>query len=162
MIPNTLADYQIEAAHALIDAGAHAIIGHHPHLMKGVEIYRGCPVFYSLGNFAIEQPHIWDPAITQTASFRHLVSLNPTWSPQSTYMLPEITRATGIARLLLGAAGVEAIHLLPCWVADDSAPHPVRAGDPHFDRIGAILQEGSRSAGFQTRLVAEGDRWRFE
>ena len=61
-----------------IDAGADAILGHHPHLLKGVEFHRGRPIFYSLGNFAIEQPHIWDPAITQTASFRHLVSLNPT------------------------------------------------------------------------------------
>ena len=57
MVRATLADYQIEVAHAAIDAGADAILGHHPHLLKGVGFHRGRPIFYSLGNFAIEQPH---------------------------------------------------------------------------------------------------------
>lgn len=37
-------------AHALIDAGAHGILGHHPHVLQGIEIYRGYPILYSLGN----------------------------------------------------------------------------------------------------------------
>ncbi len=41
---------QIEQAHKYIDAGADGIIGHHPHVPQGVEIYKGKPVFYSLGN----------------------------------------------------------------------------------------------------------------
>ena len=46
-----LADYQIEVGHALIDAGADVIVGHHPHSLQEVEVYRGKPIFYSLGNF---------------------------------------------------------------------------------------------------------------
>lgn len=46
-----LADYQIEVGRALIDAGADLIIGHHPHSLQEVELYRGKPIFYSLGNF---------------------------------------------------------------------------------------------------------------
>jgi poly-gamma-glutamate capsule biosynthesis protein CapA/YwtB (metallophosphatase superfamily) len=42
---------QIAFAHAIIDAGADAIIGHHPHVLQGIEIYRGKPIAYSLGNF---------------------------------------------------------------------------------------------------------------
>ncbi|HPV41676.1 MAG TPA: CapA family protein [Spirochaetota bacterium] len=42
---------QIAAAHEIIDAGADAIIGHHPHWPQGIEIYRGRPIIYSLGNF---------------------------------------------------------------------------------------------------------------
>jgi hypothetical protein len=34
-----------------IDAGADAVIGHHPHVAQGVEIYKGKPIFYSLGNY---------------------------------------------------------------------------------------------------------------
>jgi len=41
---------QTAIAHQLIDAGADAIIGHHPHVPHGIEIYRGKPVLYSLGN----------------------------------------------------------------------------------------------------------------
>jgi poly-gamma-glutamate synthesis protein (capsule biosynthesis protein) len=46
---------QIETAHLLIDAGADLIIGHHPHVVQGIEIYKGKPIFYSLGNFIFDQ-----------------------------------------------------------------------------------------------------------
>lgn len=46
--------YQVELAHAAIDAGADIIVGHHPHQLEGVEVYNGKPIFYSLGNFAFE------------------------------------------------------------------------------------------------------------
>ncbi|MCR9143577.1 MAG: CapA family protein [bacterium] len=42
---------QIKFARALIDAGATAIIGHHPHVPQGIEVYRGRVICYSLGNF---------------------------------------------------------------------------------------------------------------
>jgi hypothetical protein len=35
-----------------IDCGAHAVVGHHPHIVQELEIYRRCPIFYSIGNFA--------------------------------------------------------------------------------------------------------------
>lgn len=35
-----------------IDCGAHAVVGHHPHIIQEFEIYRRCPIFYSIGNFA--------------------------------------------------------------------------------------------------------------
>ena len=44
--------YQMETARLAIDAGADAVIGHHPHVLQGIEFYRGKPILYSLGNFA--------------------------------------------------------------------------------------------------------------
>jgi poly-gamma-glutamate capsule biosynthesis protein CapA/YwtB (metallophosphatase superfamily) len=41
----------IQFAHAVIDAGADLVLGHGPHLLRGMEIYRGRLVAYSLGNF---------------------------------------------------------------------------------------------------------------
>lgn len=38
-------------ARMVIDAGADAVVGHGPHVLRGVEFYRGRPVVYSLGNF---------------------------------------------------------------------------------------------------------------
>ena len=38
-------------ARAVIDAGADAVVGHGPHVLRGVEFYNGRPIFYSLGNF---------------------------------------------------------------------------------------------------------------
>jgi poly-gamma-glutamate synthesis protein (capsule biosynthesis protein) len=46
---------QQAVGHALIDAGADAVIGHHPHVVQGAEAYRGKPIFYSLGNFIFDQ-----------------------------------------------------------------------------------------------------------
>lgn len=46
---------QQELAHTLIDAGADIIIGHHPHVTQGIEIYKNHPIFYSLGNFIFDQ-----------------------------------------------------------------------------------------------------------
>ena len=49
-----LAAYQQVLGHALIDAGADVICGHHSHSLHPIEIYRGKPIFYSLGNFLFE------------------------------------------------------------------------------------------------------------
>ena len=38
-------------ARAVIDAGADAVVGHGPHVLRGMEFYRGRPIVYSLGNF---------------------------------------------------------------------------------------------------------------
>lgn len=38
-------------AHAAIDAGADAVFGHGPHVVRAAELYKGHPIFYSLGNF---------------------------------------------------------------------------------------------------------------
>lgn len=46
---------QRQLAHALIDAGVDIIIGHHPHVVEEMEIYKNHPIFYSLGNFVFDQ-----------------------------------------------------------------------------------------------------------
>jgi poly-gamma-glutamate capsule biosynthesis protein CapA/YwtB (metallophosphatase superfamily) len=46
-------------AHACLDAGADAFVGHHPHVTQGVEWYNGKPIFYSLGNFVFKQFDPW-------------------------------------------------------------------------------------------------------
>ena len=54
---------QVQLAKRLIDAGADAVIGSHPHLTQTVDWYRGKPVVYSLGNFVFDyypnDPAVW-------------------------------------------------------------------------------------------------------
>jgi poly-gamma-glutamate synthesis protein (capsule biosynthesis protein) len=50
----TPADFLVEFAHRAIDLGAHAVLGHGPHLLRPLEIYKNRPIFYSLGDF---MPH---------------------------------------------------------------------------------------------------------
>lgn len=46
--------YERQVAYAAIDAGADIVFGHGSHVVKGVEIYRGKPVMYCLGNFVTD------------------------------------------------------------------------------------------------------------
>jgi poly-gamma-glutamate synthesis protein (capsule biosynthesis protein) len=48
--------YVVTAFRAIAEAGADAVIGHHPHVPQGTEVHAGCPIFYSLGNFVFYQP----------------------------------------------------------------------------------------------------------
>lgn len=57
--------YQVELAHAAIDAGAAAVIGSHPHVLQGLELYQGKPIAYSLGNFVFGGN--WNPRDKRTA-----------------------------------------------------------------------------------------------
>lgn len=43
-----------EFAHFCIDKGAHAVVGHGPHLLRPIEIYKERPIFYSLGDFVLQ------------------------------------------------------------------------------------------------------------
>lgn len=44
-------EVQVQLAHAAIDAGADLVLGHHPHVLQGIEEYKGKNIVYSLGNF---------------------------------------------------------------------------------------------------------------
>ena len=48
--PAVLAPYERAVAHAAIDAGADVVVGHHAHILRGIEIHRGKPIFHGLGN----------------------------------------------------------------------------------------------------------------
>ena len=52
--PAVPAEFLTAFAHECIDAGAHAILGHGPHELRGIEIYKNRPIFYSLGNFIFQ------------------------------------------------------------------------------------------------------------
>jgi len=103
-------DYQIEIAHAGIDAGADAVIGHGPHYSLAMEMYKGKPVFYGLGNFSFHTGHggrkhgnwigeaaqlTYDDKVLQRVAIR-LVRHN---DANETYFSPPRDEADAIARL---------------------------------------------------------------
>jgi len=45
------AEWQVHLAHFTVDQGADLVVGHHPHVLQGAEVYNGSPIAYSLGNF---------------------------------------------------------------------------------------------------------------
>lgn len=75
---------QIAFAHAAIDAGADMVIGHHPHVLQPIEVYKGKYIFYSLGNFIFDQP--W-PDTKQSVLVKMNIGLkyeNGAWKLQET------------------------------------------------------------------------------
>ena len=48
------AKFLIEFSRKMIDAGADVVVGHGPHVLRGIEIYKGKPIFYSLANFMFQ------------------------------------------------------------------------------------------------------------
>jgi poly-gamma-glutamate synthesis protein (capsule biosynthesis protein) len=53
---------QKSLARSLIDAGADAVIGDHPHVTQTVDVYKGRPIIYSLGNLVFDY-YPWDPLL---------------------------------------------------------------------------------------------------
>lgn len=152
----SLADYQREVAAAAIGAGAAAVVGHHPHLLKGIEFIAGAPVFYSLGNFAIEQPAAFDAAIAEHESFRHLQSLAAGWRPRSRYQAPPETRHTVIAHLDL-AGEAPLVVLQPCRIDDDSVPRRLAPDDPAHAEWLAYLRAITAEAGLNAVYAEQPD-----
>lgn len=103
------ADFLIEASHALIDAGAHAIIGHGPHILRGVEIYQGRPIFYSLGNFIFQNERVR----AQPVDFYRQYNIDPALSVEEAFA----ARSAGGTRGL--ALNSKAWHsVLPFWTME--------------------------------------------
>lgn len=51
----TITPEQVDFARKLLDDGADMILGHHPHQFQGIELYKGKPIIYSMGNFLFDQ-----------------------------------------------------------------------------------------------------------
>jgi len=51
-------EVQRETAHRLVDAGAKLVIGHHPHCLQGLEVYKDSLIAYSLGNFVFDKQRL--------------------------------------------------------------------------------------------------------
>ncbi len=68
---------QVEVARASAEAGADLVLGHHPQVLEGIEVYQGCPILYSMGNFVFDcdrtdtrQGAIFDLVYQQGAGWR--------------------------------------------------------------------------------------------
>jgi poly-gamma-glutamate synthesis protein (capsule biosynthesis protein) len=86
---------EIALARETIDAGANLIVGHHPHVLRGVERYGRGYIVYSLGNFVCDM--LWDEPVRETA----------------------------ILECRLGPEGVSELRLIPVRINAESQPIPL-------------------------------------
>ena len=158
-VPAVIADYQREVGHAAIDAGADLILGHHAHILKGIEVYRNRAIFYSLGNFAIDLR--MDKAHADSRSFREIQTLNPNWIPdfESLYNFPEDSRKTVVVRIALSGSGIGQVSVLPAYINRQAQPRLLEAHEPEFNEVADYLLAVSRQAHLNAQLVRRDDAW---
>jgi len=160
-MPIEIADYEREISHAMIDAGAHAVVGHHAHIMKGIEFYRGRPILHGLGNFATVTSALSaaDGDAPERAAWarrrRRLFGFDPDPAMPEYPFHPE-SRNTAIAVLEISYGRLD-LAVVPCWIDDDARPVPV-ARDGRGADVADYLRMITVEAGFTTELDWEGDR----
>lgn len=156
-VPAVIADYQKEVGRAAIDAGADAVLGHHAHILKGMEIYQGKPIVYSLCNFAVDLP--MTPEHAASKGFREIQKLHPSWEPDfdSTYNFPADSRRTVLARIEIAAGRITRFALLPAYVGRNSQPEILDADDPRFAEVADYLDEITSSEGLNACYQRDGN-----
>ncbi|HET9615114.1 MAG TPA: CapA family protein [Candidatus Limnocylindrales bacterium] len=101
----------------MIDAGADMVIGNHPHWVQSVEIYKGKPIWYSLGNFTFDQswsePTLEGVSLELTFRGARLVQawMNPHILVRA--VQPNLLDIAGDGQRVLGPVFRASGHLLP-------------------------------------------------
>lgn len=114
------ADFLPKIAHQAIDAGADAFFASGPHQVRGIEIYKGKPIFYSLGNFC----HMDDPQFPQPQQLYDQLGREPEAAPLGDMMHYWVETMFGRQELLESVVAtakfengvVSEIRLYPIWL----------------------------------------------
>jgi poly-gamma-glutamate capsule biosynthesis protein CapA/YwtB (metallophosphatase superfamily) len=163
-VPAVLADYQKDLAYAAIDAGADLVLQHHAHILKGIEVYKGKVIFYSLGNFALELPA---PASSQGRP-QHLKEIaqwetHPEYLPHAkwdplcpTFPFHPEARKTLMVKCIITNKQIKRVSFLPVYINNQAEPEVLDPQDPKFGEIVTYMEDITRSQGLNTQYSVEG------
>jgi len=135
MVYPELLECQRQITHFAIDNGAEAVFCHHPHTLQGVELYRGKPIFYSLGNFVTltyafvedaqeEKQHHFAPFRYPGVTPTNISGFIPDKDPDPRYIFGRESRKTLVAKVMLQTDGTVKAAMIPCYIEEESG-HPV-------------------------------------
>ena len=150
-----------ELAHKAIDAGADLYVGHGPHVLRGIEIYKGRPIFYSMGNWVFQSTLSW----RQPNDIFEQWGLTAEHNAADLYMKREEHPSrffkdpayweSVVAEVDLSREGVKEIRLIPIHLDYDPdiplSEQRTRAGIPHLatgERAEEILEDLARLSRF--------------
>jgi len=141
--------------HRAIEAGADMVLGTGPHVLRGIEIYKGRPIFYSLGDF-IYQYRTPDKIPADIIHQRDIEMPRPTnvsvWDRRESREVME----TVMVRMTLNQGKLKRIQLLPVTIDDEGSLYgvPKLAGTKRGAEIIALLQK--LSAPYGTKIISKG------
>jgi len=147
--PAHLAPYERPAAHAAIELGADAVIGHHAHILRGVEFHQGKPIFHGLGNCCVVtralSPQQDNAARSEWARQRKAIF---GFEPDPAYYLapfhPQAVNAV-LGQLTIDGAGRISAAIVPVFI--EAPGRPVLADPAQARAIAAYLARIGVTAG---------------
>lgn len=153
-VPAKLAQYEKDISYAAIDAGADLILGHHAHILKGIEQYRGKTIFHGLGNFVTVTtaltPRPGEDSQQWAIKRKELFGFAP--DPEyPTYPFHPEAKHTIIAKCTLENHKITGVSYLPCLVNKKGQPEILKKderGQQVFDYVKKITGEAGLNAGF--------------
>jgi len=156
----SVAMYQRRVGHACINAGADLILGHHAHILKGTEVYKGKVIIYSMGNFALDDTY--DQIVHEAKAkpfFAKLMELYG-WTPDPDYPgygMPFESRKTMIAKVIFSNKKIEKVSFLPCYINKNAEPEVMPRNDKRFDEVVDYMTKITKSQGLNAKYVVEGN-----
>ena len=160
--PFQLAMYERPVARAAIEAGADIVVGHHPHITRGIEFYKGKPIFHGLGNFvtvtrALNVEENAHPARLAWAERRRkLFGFTPDPECEVYPFHPE-SRNTMIADFRIDADCSVSAGFRPVWIRASGQPEVL--GDCERGRsVMAYIEKITNDAGMKARFAWDGER----
>lgn len=146
-----IADYEHDVARAAIAAGADAVIGGHPHIIKGCQVIDGKPVFHCLCNFATDLK--MDEAHAKSKSWNEIRVLAEEWEPdfEGLYNFPTASRLAMVARFEIAGGKLVKSGFLPLHIGRDAVPHFAAPGSSEYEAVLDYVQAVTAEAGLNAR-----------
>ncbi len=158
--PARLAPYERPIAHAAIDAGCDIVLGHHAHIIRGIEVYRGKPIFHGLGNGcvvtrALSQGQSHPARAAWARKRREVFGFEPDPAYEFAPFHPDAINAL-LGRVRMHADGRMQVGFTPVHV--EPPGRPTLAHGEIADRVIAYVERITRDAGLAPlTLVRTGD-----
>jgi hypothetical protein len=163
--PAVLAMYERPLAKAAVDAGADIVVGHHAHILRGVEVYKGRPIYHGLGNFvtvtrALNIEANPSPKRLEWARRRReLFGFEPD-PDYPTYPFHPEARNAMIAVCEIDAGGVRKAGFLPCWVNPRGQPE-VCSNNKRGRAVASYIEQITGRTSLHTNFEWDGNLVRF-
>lgn len=154
-------DFLVRLAHAAIDAGADVFFAHGTHYLLGIEIYRGRPIFYGLGNFFFQSGGVR----YQPWEFHRDKGSDPEEYPwargKDTYFENPAYWFGVLPVIAFEGATLKEIRLIPLdlqlGAADNAEGRPVPARGAVASQVGQLMQQLSQPLGTTIEQTADGE-----
>jgi poly-gamma-glutamate synthesis protein (capsule biosynthesis protein) len=158
-VPAEIAMYDRQVSYAAIDAGADLVVGHHAHVLKGIEFYRGKAIFHGLNNFVTVTLCLWPEHAPTLKLKAHALKRQKYFKPDPEYAVypfhPE-ARKTIIAKCIVEEGRITRLSYLPCLINKSGQPEALKH-DERGQEVFDYMEKITREPGLNARYAWAGD-----